>query len=285
MKKYLQSNLSIIITFILILVFLFAAAQGMATRDFLITLLRALSIGSVTFLVASGFSLIFGLLDVLNLAQGTLYMIGAYVGWTVYVRPDTFVDLVTPLALFIAPFLLPKVWLILADKVHLNPKPRRLLAWGLVVAAIGLFVLVINNYPIAMWDLDVYTQSPITYSYMADQGARLPVVAAAFDKISPVVAVVSLLLIGALGAFGLALNKDTYLNNKKVAWKELIGFGLLVLISCLVLAFNSQITSWMLAIDTTWLFLIAIIVAVGFGVGLGALMETTLIRPLYNRPI
>jgi branched-chain amino acid transport system permease protein len=38
-------------------------------------------------------------------------------------------------------------------------------------------------------------------------------------------------------------------------------------------------------LNTNWLFLIAVLVAVGCGAGLGALMETTLIRPLYIRPI
>jgi branched-chain amino acid transport system permease protein len=36
------------------------------------------------FMVAAGFSIIFGLLDVLNFAQGGFFMLGAYVGLTVY---------------------------------------------------------------------------------------------------------------------------------------------------------------------------------------------------------
>jgi branched-chain amino acid transport system permease protein len=63
-------------------------------------------VGAITFLVAAGFSLILGLMDVLNLAHGEMFMLGAYVGWTVYVRPDTFVDGVTPLALLAAGLML-----------------------------------------------------------------------------------------------------------------------------------------------------------------------------------
>jgi branched-chain amino acid transport system permease protein len=65
-----------------------AAAQNMETQDFVITLLRGLSGGSLPSWSPPA-SLIFGLLDVLNLAHGTPFMIGAYIGWTVYVRPDT----------------------------------------------------------------------------------------------------------------------------------------------------------------------------------------------------
>jgi branched-chain amino acid transport system permease protein len=47
--------------------------------------LNGLSFGVILFLLASGFSLVFGAMGVLNLSHGALYMIGAYVGWTVTV--------------------------------------------------------------------------------------------------------------------------------------------------------------------------------------------------------
>ncbi|HOZ38829.1 MAG TPA: hypothetical protein PLH64_08800, partial [Anaerolineaceae bacterium] len=68
----LRKNSKAIIVLGIIAAFLFIAARGMSGKDVLITVLRGFSVGSVTFLVAAGFSLIFGLLDVLNLAQGTL---------------------------------------------------------------------------------------------------------------------------------------------------------------------------------------------------------------------
>ena len=49
-------------------------------------------------------------MDVLNLAHGELFMVGAYVGWTVFVRPDTFVDVLPPLLFLSAGFLLLPVW-------------------------------------------------------------------------------------------------------------------------------------------------------------------------------
>ena len=105
MNAFVRKNYLPILVLTFLGILFIAAAQGMESKDFVITLLRGLSVGSLTFLVASGFSIIFGLLDVLNLAHGTLFMIGAYIGWTVYVRPDTFVDLLTPIALIISGFL------------------------------------------------------------------------------------------------------------------------------------------------------------------------------------
>jgi branched-subunit amino acid ABC-type transport system permease component len=45
--------------------------------------LNGLAFGGLIFLLAAGLSVIFGLMDVLNLAHGSFYMLGAYVGLTV----------------------------------------------------------------------------------------------------------------------------------------------------------------------------------------------------------
>src|SRR6185295_4591102 len=41
-------------------------------------------IGMLLFLIASGVTLIFGVLNIINFAHGSLYMIGAYAAWTIY---------------------------------------------------------------------------------------------------------------------------------------------------------------------------------------------------------
>jgi branched-chain amino acid transport system permease protein len=50
---------------------------------FLLTLLNGLTLASLYFLVASGFTLVFGLMRNVNLAHGSLYLLGAYVGYSV----------------------------------------------------------------------------------------------------------------------------------------------------------------------------------------------------------
>jgi branched-chain amino acid transport system permease protein len=47
------------------------------------TLLNGLTLASLYFLVASGFTLVFGLMRNVNLAHGSLFLLGAYVGWIV----------------------------------------------------------------------------------------------------------------------------------------------------------------------------------------------------------
>jgi branched-chain amino acid transport system permease protein len=48
---------------------------------FLIQCLNALQYGLLLFLVASGLTLIFGIMGVINLAHGSFYMIGAYMAY------------------------------------------------------------------------------------------------------------------------------------------------------------------------------------------------------------
>jgi branched-chain amino acid transport system permease protein len=52
-------------------------------RQFVATLLNGITLAALYFLVASGFTLVFGLMRNVNLAHGSLYLLGAYVGWVV----------------------------------------------------------------------------------------------------------------------------------------------------------------------------------------------------------
>jgi branched-chain amino acid transport system permease protein len=50
-------------------------------RLFILTFLNGLSLAALYFMVASGFTLVFGLMRQVNLAHGSLYLLGAYIGW------------------------------------------------------------------------------------------------------------------------------------------------------------------------------------------------------------
>jgi branched-chain amino acid transport system permease protein len=60
-------------------------------RLFFITLLNGLTLASLYFIVASGFTLVFGLMRNVNLAHGSLYLLGGYVAYTVAEHTGYFV--------------------------------------------------------------------------------------------------------------------------------------------------------------------------------------------------
>ena len=58
----------------------------MTTKTYLTLTIAGLAMGMLLFLIASGVSIIFGLMDVLNFAHGALFAWGAYVGFSVFGR-------------------------------------------------------------------------------------------------------------------------------------------------------------------------------------------------------
>ena len=57
---------------------------GIPGKTYITLTIAGLAMGMLLFLVASGVSIIFGLMDVLNFAHGALFAWGAYVGFTVF---------------------------------------------------------------------------------------------------------------------------------------------------------------------------------------------------------
>jgi len=53
----------------------------MTTTLFIVQLINGLQYGLLLFLIASGLTLVFGVMGILNLAHGSMFMIGAYLAW------------------------------------------------------------------------------------------------------------------------------------------------------------------------------------------------------------
>jgi branched-chain amino acid transport system permease protein len=62
----------------------------MSGREFVLHTLNGFSFGALLFLLSSGFQLIFGLMRIVNLAHGSFYLVGGYVGLTVLIAGGNF---------------------------------------------------------------------------------------------------------------------------------------------------------------------------------------------------
>ncbi len=62
----------------------------MDLHTFLIQLLNGVQYGLLLFLVASGLTLVFGIMGIINVAHGSFYMIGAYLAWSLTGRLGSF---------------------------------------------------------------------------------------------------------------------------------------------------------------------------------------------------
>src|SRR5213080_2694989 len=63
----------------------------MSSSLFLIQILNGLQLGVLLFLIAAGLTLVFGVMDFINLSHGVQYMLGAYLAVSCYALTGNFV--------------------------------------------------------------------------------------------------------------------------------------------------------------------------------------------------
>ena len=119
------------------------------TAEFWVTqTFNGLSYGALLFLLASGLSLIFGVMRVVNLAHGSYFMLGGYVGLSVAWRTGSYA-----LALVAGAAALALVGVVM-ERVFLRRLPGQTL--GQVLMTIG-FALIFQDLALLIWGGDPYT--------------------------------------------------------------------------------------------------------------------------------
>jgi branched-chain amino acid transport system permease protein len=119
------------------------------TAEFWITqTFNGLSYGALLFLLASGLSLIFGVMRIVNLAHGSYFLLGGYIGLSVVWRTHSFVVALLAAALAVA--------LIGAgmERLFLRRLNGQLL--GQVLMTIG-FALIFQDLALLLWGGDPYS--------------------------------------------------------------------------------------------------------------------------------
>ena len=128
------------------------------------TLLNGLTLASLYFLVASGFTLVFGLMRNVNLAHGSLYLFGAYVGWFVGEHTGSWVLAV--MAGFLASAALGLLMQLLVFR-HMQGQDLRQ-----TLVTIGISI-VLADLMLWIWGAEIYTFDPPSLIYGS---TSLPVV-------------------------------------------------------------------------------------------------------------
>jgi branched-chain amino acid transport system permease protein len=119
------------------------------TAEFWVTqTFNGLSYGALLFLLASGLSLIFGVMRIVNLAHGSYFMLGGYVGLSVAWRTGSYV-----LALMVGALVVALVGIVM-ERAFLRRLPGQTL--GQVLMTIG-FALIFQDVALLIWGGDPYT--------------------------------------------------------------------------------------------------------------------------------
>ncbi len=105
----------------------------MDASTFLIQLMNGVQYGLLLFLVASGLTLVFGIMGIINVAHGSFYMVGAYLAWSLTSRLGSFwiaIPVAIALSVVIGMLLEALVIRRLYDRDHLY---QVLLTYGLIL--------------------------------------------------------------------------------------------------------------------------------------------------------
>jgi len=115
----------------------------------LLQVINSLSFSLLLFLFASGLSLIFGMMHVVNLTHGSFYLLASYVGLTIINQTGSFV-----LALVVAPLLIAAIGATMERfflrKHYNNPLPQVLITFGFLFIFSDLAEWIWGGAPMSM---------------------------------------------------------------------------------------------------------------------------------------
>ena len=252
----LRKNRTLLITLVIALVGIVTVTRGMEAKVWMSILLSGVTLAALYFLISSGLSLIFGLMDVLNFAHGAIFVLGAYMGLSTFANPRL---LFNTLPLFLAV----TAGAVVAERfgVHLWRKVpakrgQQGVWWALLAVAVVIMAFSLRGFPIRA--LNAFNITAV--------GGVVPT-AEAQDPIGVMVRRVALLFVGGL-PFGVMLApKERHEERpRRPLWQIIaIAVGLLA-IGYLILFSRDAGEQFILGLSVDVRFLLALVVLVGNGV-------------------
>ncbi len=117
----------------------------MDVYSFLIQLLNGLQYGLLLFLVASGLTLIFGIMGIINLAHGSFYMIGAYMAFSLAaLTGNLFIAIIVGIVLSVVLGIVLE-WALFSHLYRRDHLEQVLLSYGLILVFEELRSIIVGN--------------------------------------------------------------------------------------------------------------------------------------------
>jgi len=276
-RSFVKNNRVLVVVVGILIVFVWVGWSTMGQGIFVQTALSGLTLGSLYFMVASGLTLIFGLMHVLNFAHGTMFMIGAYAGWQFYTNP-TFIF-----------GLLPLVFALLAGLPAgslLEPVIRRVtfperwqtpVRWLLILAAVAVGLAGVVGLDFLGLAKTAMVAVSVGVDPLAEATPQEPL--SRFWLRPLLLAAASLLVAVANQRPG---SSEQSLRRRKPRPQVLALAGALA-VAVTASVFREAGALAVLGMNANLRFLLALAAGTAVGGGLGAVVEATLIRPLYER--
>jgi len=276
-RSFWKNNQAALIVAAVLIAFVWVGWSTMGQTTFVQTALSGLTLGSLYFMVASGLTLIFGLMHVLNFAHGTMFMIGAYAGWQFYTNP-TFIFGLLPLAFALLAGL-PAGTLLqpLVRKLQLPERWQKPLRWALILGAIAVGLAGVIGLDFRGLAATAMVAVTVGVDPLAEATAQEPL--ARFWLRPLLLALASLLLAVANQHPG---SRQQMLRRHR-RWPLSLALTGALASAVVASVFREAGALAVLRLDANWRFLLALVAGTAAGGALGAVVEATLVRPLYER--
>jgi branched-chain amino acid transport system permease protein len=147
----------------------------MNATSFLAQLINGVTFAALLFLVSSGFTLIFGLMRIANLAHGSFYLVGGYVGYSISMQTGNFLLAIVVAALIVG------VLGVLIERVVLRPVrnqalPEVLITVGISFIFADLSLIIWGGNPLNV-PLPLFLQGSVQFAGLTYPKFRLFVLA------------------------------------------------------------------------------------------------------------
>lgn len=275
MTTFIHKNRTLLLIIAIVIVIFGGTIRTMEPKVWVSIMLSGLTLASLYFLVASGLSLIFGLMDVLNFAHGVLFVLGAYVGLSTFLNPRLFFNTLPIFFVLIAAVMMAQhlgraFWPRIKGK-----RNRQLATIGLLLAAGLILYLALRGFPIRALN---------AFNITAVGGAVTTA-----NAQEPMVMMFRRLLLVALAGVPIGILLSPMERQEEVPlrpiWQTTLISGVAVIIGVVLLLVRDPGETWMLALSPDLRFLMAIIMGTIAGALGGVAIETGLIRPFYGNPV
>lgn len=275
MANIWKTNRALIITFLIALLAILGLAQGLEAKVWVSILLSGATLTALYFLIASGLSLIFGLMDVLNFAHGGIFVFGAFVGLSTYSNPRLLFNTIPFFLALIAAAAIGQHFGIHLWRRIKSKNTRQFLWWGFIGLSLLLIAFSLRQFPIRA--LNAFSVTAVGGSVSTD---------AAQEPLWLMIQRTLMLFVAGL-PFGLALSpRETHEEGpKRPAWQVILTAVGFITVGILLLVVRDGGEQFMLGLSVNLRFLLAMFFGAVAGALVGAAIEITLIRPFYGNPV
>ena len=278
-QSFFRRNATMLIVLGLIAVLGVVGWTSMGQQPFVRTALSGLTIGALYFMVASGLTLIFGLMDVLNFAHGTMFMLGAYLGWQFYTNPTFLFGLFPLIFALIAGLVTSPILRSAFMRLNVSEKAQKTIQTAVALAGIALIVLAVRGLDVLGLAETAMVATMTMGDPLAEASAQEPL---AIFWFRPVLTFIAGLLLAAAAARPGDRTQVVYASDKRQAW---IITGSLAVLTVIATLLRESAPIAVLLWNGNLRFFAALAVGALCGAGLSAAVEVSLIRPLYIRPL